>query len=184
MKREHILNLNQVTKNLLLTLFSKNYKTSEDIVSEPVPSFKTKYLVQIGLRNKEFQCMIILGIPQETSEDMLEEVFAISKDEFERLELIKSALGELSNTIACEIATADDLVGEYGKLHPTPPLVWVTEGKLPDFIHADGSSSHLSKDKLKVYTHLSALKTVGKDSNSQNWSPTQSLSIYDPTVLK
>lgn len=180
MRREHLDNLNEITAKMLKTLFNQDYELVDDVKPETIPSFSAKYLAQIGLRNKQSQVHIILGFSEDTSDSILRDLLGLASNADEKLELAKSALGELCNTIACDIATNKLMVQELGQLLPTPPLVWVSEKK-PDFIKGDGISGSLEQEGLKINTYISILPVlkIGKG-DANNWSPTESLSIYDP----
>ena len=183
MKREHLENLNEITAKMLETLFNQQFELVDFAKPEPTPSFKCKYLAQIGLRNKSSQVHLMLGFSDEASQVVLNEVLNLTNKPNEQLELAKSALGELSNTVACDVASNKLMIEELGQLLPTPPLVWVMETSQPDFIKGDGISGYLKQGDLKVHTYISILPVlkIGKgkvDANS--WSPTESLSIYDP----
>ena len=183
MNREHLENLNEITAKMLETLFNQQYELVDHVKPEPTPSFKSKYLAQIGLRNKQTQVHLIIGFSEESSQSILKEVLTLTNKPDEQLELAKSALGELCNTVACDVASNKLMVEELGQLLPTPPLVWVTETNQPDFIKGDGLSGYLKQGDLRVHTYISILPVlkIGKGNVGANsWSPTESLSIYDP----
>lgn len=186
MNSEHIKNFNEICTRLIFSIFSQHFTQSETYTPEPVPSFPSKYMIQIGLRNRSFQLSMILGIPQKSSEMILTKIMDLPKDESERNELTKSAFGELCNTIACDFAILGVTVSDFGKLLPTPPLVWMTEKGIPDFIKGDGLSGQLCSadpdQEYTLYTHLSSvlIPAVSGRQEKGNWNPTLSLSIYDP----
>ena len=182
MNHEHIKNYNDICVKLIKSLFTQEFICSELIKDEPTPSFPSKYMVQIGLRNKSYQLSLILGVTEPSSELLLSEVFALTQDSDERRELAKSALGELCNTIACEFAIISQTVNDFGKLLPTPPLVWITSSKVPDFIEGDGLTGELHREDKVLHTHISTLPISSQNTKQDggNWNPTQSLSIYDP----
>ncbi|MCB9229924.1 MAG: hypothetical protein H6618_09955 [Deltaproteobacteria bacterium] len=177
MNAEHMKNLNRIYSKLILSLFSKNFETTEICQAKSIPDFPSKYMVQIALRNRSYQISMILGVPQDTSDYILNGVCAFPDNPEEKDELIRSAFGELCNSVACEFSIMGLTISDYGKLLPTPPLVWVTESMTPDFIPADGLSGELHSDHQILYTYLSAMKSMH---HSGNWSPTRTLSIYDP----
>lgn len=182
MNHEHLKNYNEICVKLTKSLFSQDFICSDTINQEAAPNFPSKYMVQIGLRNKSYQLSLILGVTDESSDLLLSEVFALTQDFEERKELAKSALGELCNTIACEFAIIAKTVNDYGKLLPTPPLVWMTTSKVPDFMKGDGLSGELHCEEKILHTHISTLPASAQTSKQDggNWNPTQSLSIYDP----
>lgn len=183
MKREHLENLNVITAKMLETLFNQQFELVDHVKPEQTPTFKSKYLAQIGLRNKTAQVHLMLGFSEEASQVVLKEVLTLTNKPNEQVELAKSALGELSNTVACEVASNKMMIEELGQLLPTPPLVWVMETSQPDFIKGDGLSGYLQKGELKIHTFISILPVlkIGKGNvDANSWSPTESLSIYDP----
>ena len=182
MNKDHIVRLNRTAVSLIRTLFSLEFAVDTKITAEARPSFMTKYLTQIGLRNPSFQLCLILGMEEETAGEVLAEVLALSSSPSERLELAKSALGVLANTVACEFASLEPVEAEFGKLLPTPPLIWVVDDQLPDFIEADGISGRIKRGTLFIHTHFSVLSMsqLGGKGDRQHWSPTRSLSIFDP----
>lgn len=173
--------INELMTKAIEGLFFKTYIDSKTFVSESVPSFKASFLVQIGLRAKEQECMIILGISRDTAKDLLSELMDLATKEQDILEITKSALGELANTMACEFAMFEKLIDVCGKLHPTTPLVWVVDKDLPDFIDGHGMSSQIKSGSFQIYTHLVFYPPNHDKTDHSHWNPTKSLSIYDPS---
>jgi len=182
MNHEHIKNFNEICIKLIGSLFGHEFSCDDKVTPEPTPSFPSKFMVQIGLRNRNNQVSLILGVTPESTDLILSDVCSLASEPEEQTELAKSALGELCNTIACEFAMNAKIMDEYGKLLPTPPLVWITEGATPDFIEGDGLSGQISYKENVLFTHLSVSPPPNLSSKEEagNWSPTQSLSIYDP----
>lgn len=185
MKVDHILRFNDLCIQAITNLFLKNYKNSNTHKEVQVPDFQTQFLIQIALRGKNHLSSMFIGLSQETCEDILKEVLSLTLDPMDRLEFVKSSFGELANVVACDLAVDPLFKNDYGDAHPTPPLVWtIGDNITPDFINGNGFSSFILKDQLKVYTCWLVVPYNAKDKESQSWSPTKSLSIYDPTPTK
>mgnify|MGYP003329166719 CR=1 FL=1 len=183
MKKVHIDHLNKIAKRLFFSIFNHKLMVSDEFKEEKTPHFKTTYLIQIGLLSKKSQLSLILGVSEKDSQHILTEILSLARSQEEKVELSKSALGELCNNIACDLAEIDVFKKDFGNLHPTAPLVWVIDGTLPDFIEAEGFSSHIFSENTKVFTFISKYpfqKNSNGDIGANNWNPTRTLSIYDP----
>ena len=155
MKSEYIEECNETAVKIIKMLFSKQYMTIKEHKNSYAPPFKTKYFVQTGMRSNTHEIQIILGLSEECVKDLLEEVLNLSTDKHEQAELLSSALGELTNTIAGHLATHSQFKGHFGLLYPSPPDIWVVEDKFPEFSNRRGLSSRVISGNLDIHTHLS-----------------------------
>ncbi len=183
MKRDYLNELHATSFQAIQTLFGKDFATKPNVVKEEnLPSFRSPFISQIGLCNKKYQLCILLGFDSRTVNETFAEVLHLASDPSEKQELAKSTLGELANTIACDLAVKKIILNDFGVLTPTRPLIWETNGILPDFWEATGISGALICSDLEICTHFSYLeqKSLIKDPTQVRWAPTKSLSIFDP----
>ncbi len=182
MKQDYLVELHNTTLQAISSLFGKKFVADKDDKEEALPSFLSPFLSQIGLCNPTYQLCILLGFDENAVTQTFSEVLVLAKDEDEQKELAKSTLGELANTVACDLAVKKIIREDFGQLLPTRPLIWETHGTLPDFWEAQGISGKINHNDITIYTHFSYLeqKNMRKDSLQKKWSPTRSLSIFDP----
>ena len=155
MTSKYIDKCNATAVKIIKMLFSKQYMPSKDHENNSAPSFKTKYIVKTEMRSDTHEVQVILGLSEDSVHDLLAEILNLSSSSSEQEEMLSSALGELTNTIAGHLANQTEFKGNFGVLYPSPPDFWIADNTLPKFENHDGFSSRVISGNLDIHTHLS-----------------------------
>lgn len=173
--------LNEITCTAISQLFQKEFKPTEYLQEESLPSFSSELIVQIGLRNPQYEINLYWGLNQTSVKNLLAAVLTMAGNQQEETELAHSSLGELANTSACDLANRTATIDLLGKVLPTHPLIWKIENERPQFFQGSGVSSKIMLDsRVEIYTHFSIRPQSKSQGDINSWRPTRSLAICDP----
>ena len=154
MKPEYIEECNATAVKIIKMLFSKQYMASKDHENNLSPSFNTKYIVKTKMKSNTHEVQVILGLSEESVKDLLETEVNLYSKKTEEKEMLISALGELTNTIAGHLANQTEFKGNFGTLYPSPPDFWITDNVAPKFSEHNGLSSRVVSGNIDIYTQI------------------------------